>query len=78
MIMTTHREHSASMRADATLGSLRHSWCGDCQSDALFEQLGQDASAGRSHEWACTVCGAAYLGGIDVVAELVVNQRGVA
>jgi hypothetical protein len=66
------------MRADVTLGSLRHSWCGDCQADALFEQLGHDASAGGSHEWACTVCGAAYLDGINVVAERLVAKRGAA
>ncbi|HVQ87069.1 MAG TPA: hypothetical protein VMT88_02705 [Actinomycetes bacterium] len=65
---------------DFSLASLRLSWCSDCRADQLFERLLVDEADARAsaQEWACTVCGAAYFDGIDVVLEPPRRTRGVA
>ena len=49
-------------------------WCSDCRARALFERL---VHAAAGSEWACTVCGAAYLDAIDLVVDPVDATRSV-
>lgn len=65
-------------RADEAVHGLRLSWCSDCLAEALFEWLCHEAAAVNCEEWACTACGAAYMDGIDIVAEPPTAKQGVA
>lgn len=52
-------------------------WCRDCGRDSSFEIVNvQGADAAR--EWACTICGAAYIEAFDSTPEVTVEVRGVA
>ena len=56
---------------------LRLSWCSDCQEETAFEFVsGGETSAYR--EWACTVCGAAYLDQVRIEFEPARSDRGAA
>ena len=63
---------------DYALTVLRLSWCSDCSAEQLFERPPDDAGSDRSSEWACTVCGAAYFDGIDIVFPSRAQKRGAA
>ncbi len=76
--MNERRPESAAVGEDFSLSSLRLFWCSDCRADALFERPPSPETAAAYSEWACTLCGAAYFDGIDVVLEISVQGRGVA
>ena len=60
------------MRASVEIVEL---WCADCADDALFELVPGDGSA---REYACTVCGAAYIEALIEPRSVTADVRGVA
>ncbi|MEO8106319.1 MAG: hypothetical protein ABI720_03290 [Actinomycetes bacterium] len=52
-------------------------WCHDCGKDSSFEVVPAEGSD-LAREWACTICGAAYIEAVDRAPEVTVEVRVVA
>jgi hypothetical protein len=52
-------------------------WCHDCAESSRFEIVTAEAPSAR-REWACTLCGAAYIEAFDVASQIESEVRVVA
>lgn len=52
-------------------------WCSDCAGDVSFELVPVDSDI-RPREWACLICGAAYIEAFEPDVEAPAHIRGVA
>jgi hypothetical protein len=77
--MTTKmRDETRGVLTEGTPVGSRTSWCGDCRAETMFEAVLDETDGALGHDWACTVCGAAYSDLVDLPATPAAAGREVA